>query len=302
MASLYFEQAQLMINVLTSIPLDGFALKGGTAINFFYENMPRYSVDIDLTFTKVSSRAEAIAEIHQAMHQIKHTLDKLNYNSLLINADDNNPAIKLNIFTENASVIIEPNTTLRGTLLPIENRSLVDQVVNTFKVSAAVPCLAYQEVYAGKLNAMLDRQHPRDIFDMHKYWQKNQSIKDLLDCFIAYVAQSNRPFSELLDSNELDITKVYETDFAGMTVEKISIDALINTRKTLFSEIKKSMTDSHKDFLLSMMRGTPDWSLMPFSDLKDMPAIQWKLHNIEKMPAVKNTAEIKKLKKIFDYR
>jgi len=120
-----------------------------------------------------------------------------------------------------------------------------------------------------------------------------------LDCFIAYVAQSNRPFSEILNSNELDITKVYETDFVGMTVEKIDINVLLNTRKVIISEIKRSMTDSHKDFLLSMMEGKPNWSLMPFSGLKDMPAIQWKLHNIGKMPIVKNTAEIKKLENIF---
>jgi predicted nucleotidyltransferase component of viral defense system len=300
MASQYFDQAQLMLNVLTSMPFDSFALKGGTAINFFYENMPRYSVDIDLVFTKISTRSEALREIHQGMAQIKQAMDKLKYNSFLVNASENNPAIKLNVSNKKASIIIEPNTTLRGMLLPIENKELTAKAVDIFKVSASIPCLAYQELYAGKLNAAVDRQHPRDIFDMYLYWQKNKTLKDLIDCFVAYIAQNKRSFSELLEPNELDITRIYETDFVGMTTEKISLDTLVGFRKMLFAEIKKVLNVKHKLFLISFMQNKPDWSLLPFSHLQAMPAIQWKLQNIAEMSAVKNKTEIRKLEKIFD--
>jgi len=152
----------------------------------------------------------------------------------------------------------------------------------------------------GKLNAAVDRQHPRDIFDMYLYWQKNKTLKNLIDCFVAYIAQNKRPFSELLEPNELDITRIYETDFVGMTVGKISLDTLVGFRKMLFAEIKKVLNVKHKVFLLSFMQNKPDWSLLPFSHLPAMPAIQWKLQNIAKMSEVKNKAEIRKLEIIFD--
>jgi predicted nucleotidyltransferase component of viral defense system len=296
----YFDQASLMLNVLTSIQWDCFALKGGTAINFFYEQMPRYSVDIDLAYTKISGRAEALQAIHTEMAKIKQTLEKLNYKTVLVNADKDNPAIKLTVFNDKASIIIEPNTTSRGTLLPVEHKELTDKAVDIFKVSASVPCLAYPEVYAGKLCAMVSRQHPRDIFDMYWYWQKNQTLNDLIDCFIAYVIQSNRPFSELLAPNEQDITVIYESDFVGMVKDTISLDTLLKHRKIIFSEIKKSLTKQHIAFLLSMMQNKPDWSLMPFPILQKLPAIQWKLQNIAKISADKNKTEIEKLKNIFD--
>jgi len=291
----YFAQAELMLNVLTSMPFDNFALKGGTAINFFYENMPRYSVDIDLTWTKISPRDAAITEIHNAMKIIEQNLKKLNFNTVLLNANKDNPAIKLNVTNQNASVIIEPNTTLRGNLLPVEIKNLTEKSIKTFKVSGSIPCLAYKEVYAGKLTAMISRQHPRDIFDMYLYLRKNNNIKDLMDCFIAYLAQGNRPFSELLNPNETDITRIYETDFYGMTIEKISIDLLIETRKTIFSQVKKYLTNSHKSFLISLLLDKPEYHLMPFDNLSSLPAIQWKLQNISKMNNEKRKKEIMKL-------
>ena len=201
----------------------------------------------------------------------------------------------MNVTNQNASVIIEPNTTLRGNLLPVEIKELTENPIKIFKVSGSIPCLAYKEVYAGKLNAMISRQHPRDIFDMYLYLQRNNNIKDLMDCFIAYLAQGNRPFSELLNPNEIDIARIYETDFYGMTVEKISIDLLIETRKTIFSQIKQFLTNSHKNFLISLLLGKPEYHLMPFNNLSTLPAIHWKLQNISKMNNKKRSEEISKL-------
>ena len=50
----YRRQVQLLIRVLPSIAEEAcFALKGGTAINLFVRDMPRLSVDIDLTYLPV---------------------------------------------------------------------------------------------------------------------------------------------------------------------------------------------------------------------------------------------------------
>lgn len=48
--SRFYEQARAMLNILPfALREECFALKGGTAINFFVRDMPRLSVDIDLT-------------------------------------------------------------------------------------------------------------------------------------------------------------------------------------------------------------------------------------------------------------
>jgi predicted nucleotidyltransferase component of viral defense system len=59
----YENQVQLLVNCLPVISeYDCFALKGGTAINLFYRNLPRLSVDIDLAYIKFSDRKEAFGE------------------------------------------------------------------------------------------------------------------------------------------------------------------------------------------------------------------------------------------------
>jgi len=47
-----------------------FALKGGSAINLFVRDMPRLSVDIDLTFLPIKDRSESLVEINAALNRI----------------------------------------------------------------------------------------------------------------------------------------------------------------------------------------------------------------------------------------
>mgnify|MGYP000893282485 CR=1 FL=1 len=74
----YFEQAKLMLSIL---PIDGqekeFALKGGTALNFFYLNLPRLSVDIDLTFLPVKPRDETLRDITNSLSRISDKVKRL---------------------------------------------------------------------------------------------------------------------------------------------------------------------------------------------------------------------------------
>jgi len=56
----FFRHAQLMLRSLPHVAAeDCFALKGGTAINLFWRDLPRLSVDIDLTYVPVEPRAPA---------------------------------------------------------------------------------------------------------------------------------------------------------------------------------------------------------------------------------------------------
>lgn len=54
MNDIYKKQVALLIRIMPSVyRIKDFAVHGGTAINLFHKNMPRYSVDIDLTYIPI---------------------------------------------------------------------------------------------------------------------------------------------------------------------------------------------------------------------------------------------------------
>ncbi len=73
----YFRQVDLLVQMLPLVEkYDCFALKGGTAINLFVRDMPRLSVDIDLTYVPVNKREDALAEIDASFRSLKNNLIK----------------------------------------------------------------------------------------------------------------------------------------------------------------------------------------------------------------------------------
>lgn len=72
----YVAQVALLVRILPYVAKEKiFALKGGTAINLFYRDLPRLSVDIDLTYLPVKDRAESLVEINDAMDRIAAAIE-----------------------------------------------------------------------------------------------------------------------------------------------------------------------------------------------------------------------------------
>jgi len=72
----YEEQVQLLVQIIPAIAEEAcFALKGGTAINLFYRDMPRLSVDVDLVFLPIKDRAESLAEIDAALERVRGRIE-----------------------------------------------------------------------------------------------------------------------------------------------------------------------------------------------------------------------------------
>lgn len=114
--------------------------------------------------------------------------------------------------------------------------------------------------------------------------------QEILDCFVVYLAGHNRPVHEVLFSKPHPIKETFKNEFAGMTSEPISLDALLNTQQQLMTELPQALTQNHRKFLLSLVQAKPDWSLLPFNHLQDMPAIKWKLQNLSNLKS-KNLAK-----------
>lgn len=260
-----------------------FALKGGTALNLFVQDLPRLSVDIDVVFTDhAMEREPALIAIGNDLQTAKAKLERMGY-SAMIRKTQKGDEVKLLVADQASQIKVEVNFVFRGTLLPVTQRALVSSARTLFTTSMELPVLAIPELYGSKLVAALDRQHPRDWFDVAAMIDSHGLEATMVDCFVAYIAGHNRPIHEVLFSNDLPLDEIFNSDFFGMTAADIPLQRLIETRQHIRQELPKVLTDVHRCFLLSFVRAEPDWSLMPFEHLKDMPAIRWKLLNLKKL-------------------
>jgi hypothetical protein len=148
---------------------------------------------------------------------------------------------------------------------------------------AEIQVVSFADLYAGKLVAALDRQHPRDLFDV-QHLLANEGIDDALyQAFLAYILSHNRPTHELLQPRLKDIRRTFETEFVGMTVRETSLEMLLATREQLVAEIRSRLDETSKVFLRSFHTLTPDWNLIRSPTLRHLPAIRWKLMNLERL-------------------
>jgi hypothetical protein len=80
-----------------------------------------------------------------------------------------------------------------------------------------------------------------------------------------------------------DVRYDYEHNFTGMTVEPVPLEALLAARERMVREIQQGLDDNERKFLLSLAFADPDWSLLGIPHLEHLPAIRWKLHNLEQL-------------------
>ena len=276
----YKDRVSLLLDILPIVAKRKcFALKGGTALNLFIWEMPRLSVDIDLVYLPISDRDEALKDISANLTIIKDELEKI-------------LRIKV-VLTDNAKLVcskggtivkVEVNTIIRGSLFDVEEIEVVDAVQDEFGKFAAISVLNKAEIYGGKICAALDRQHPRDIFDVSKILDEgkgdfNEKIKE---AFMFYLLSHNRPINEILFSRINDKKADFKNQFEGMAKEKFDYEDFIKISKLLREKISNLFSDNDKKFILSFKKGKPEWSLF-VKDISQYPSIKWKLANINNL-------------------
>ena len=306
-SSVYSAQVDLLLQVLPYVAKEEiFALKGGTAINLFIREMPRLSVDIDLTYLPLDSRTEALKNIQEGLGRIKADIEK-NVPGVTINTVPLNGGtdVKLNCQGNGAQIKIEANTITRGNIFPTELMQVVDSVQDEFDKFAAINVVSMAELYGGKICAAVDRQHPRDVFDVKLLLENEGFTDEIWEGFKIGLISHYKPISELLSPILKDQESAFDNQFAGMTTVEFSYDDYELTRTLLIKVIGERLTDEDKRFLLSFESGEPDWELFPIPVLKDLPAIQWKLLNINKLKKVnakKHAQMIENLKDVIALR
>lgn len=281
----YIDAVRLLLQVAPEIFRDPvFALKGGTAINLFLHDMPRLSVDLDLVYMDHQpARDDALQHIAGALANAATLLES---RSMRCERGSGAEETKLFVERKRVRVKIEVNHVFRGTVLPVTARTLSGKAQDTFFTDIELPVLHPHELYGGKLVAAMDRQHPRDLFDVLGLYERDGLTEGIVECFVCYLAGHNRPVHEVLFANPIDIARSYANEFAGMTREPLPLEDLLRVRTRLFAELPSALSENHREFLLGLVRGEPDWSLMSCPHLRDMPAIRWKLANLQRLREV----------------
>jgi len=301
----YFKQVELILQTIPHVAAEaGFALKGGTAINLFVRDMPRLSVDIDLTYLPVEEpRETALNKISEGLRRIAVALKGVMPGVKIQESQRQDPSriTKLVVATAQARIKIEPNEVIRGSVFPSEDRELTQRAENMFERSVTASVLSIPDLYGGKICAALDRQHPRDLFDVKVLLEQEGITDEIRKASVVYLASHDRPMSELLDPTRKEQRQIYESEFAGMTMDEVSYEDLLEARENLIETVRKELTNDERAFLISLKEGQPKWSLMGIKGIEHLPAVQWKLKNIQRMSRKKHVEALDKLKKIFGY-
>lgn len=280
----YAAQVELLVRAIPVVADEpSFALKGGTAINLFYRDMPRLSVDIDLTYVPMDDRPTALANINSAFDRMveraNRTLPSVEAQRISGGGDGDT---RLLLRGPAAEVKVEVSPVTRGTVGEPRIMRVTDAVEDAFGF-AEMSVVAFEDLYAGKLCAALDRQHPRDLYDVELLYAHEGITDALFRTFLVYAACSPRPLHEIINPHMIEIDRAFALEFDGMTVDLVPLPVLLAARERLVRDLQARITGAAAQFLLSVHDGSPDFELIGLPAAAALPAIRWKLINLEKL-------------------
>ncbi|ATA25462.1 hypothetical protein BIY26_20815 [Brenneria goodwinii] len=301
---IYARQVKLLMTALPHVAREScFALKGGTAINLFVQNFPRLSVDIDLVYKTFMDRDTDLSAINDALMRITESLNG-RAGITAIRQENKADEKRIIVNTIDAQIKIEVSPVWRGLLLPPTEMPVCEQVEMEYGFTT-MNVVSLADLYGGKICAALDRQHPRDLFDVLNMLEKPGLTREIFDGFLCYLAGHPRPIAELLAPNwdTARIATLYQQEFSGMTQQETSLESLLSVTTLLPQALKSHFTARDRQFLLSYKQNHPDWSLYRYPDIQHLPAIRWKQRNLAALNAknaAKFTAAVNKLERILE--
>jgi len=284
MNPVYLETARLLTQVAPFVFVDDeFALKGGTAINLFLRDMPRLSVDLDLVFIDhTATRVDALTRINAGIRATERRLQRRGFEVFVPEAVEEGEA-RLMVRHGAMQVKVEINPVMRGAVHPARRSNMTALARDTLLADLEIPILSPEDVYGGKLVAALDRQHPRDLFDVMELYAHGGITAGIRRAFVVYLASHNRPVHEVLFPQMHNLELEFERNFAGMTAEPVELAALIDVRDRMTRDLQGSLDADERQFLLSVVQAEPDWQRMGIPHLERLPAIRWKLQNLARL-------------------
>ena len=309
-SSVYAQKVELLLRLIPIVMEEEvFAIHGGTAINLFLKDLPRYSVDIDLTYIPLADRQTSLDDINMHLNVIAEKAKKAFKGMHIVPNFSKGMHIVPNFSTckllceyRGRQVKIEVNQTKRGIIGgDVQTIPLSEKAQEEFSLFCEASVVPLTQLYGGKIAAALSRQHPRDLFDV-KYMDipLSKCREGLIFCLLG----SDRPIHESFAPSMIDQREAMENQFAGMTDIPFTYEEFEDTRTKLINDVKSLMTDADKKFLISFESGQPEWNGYEFEYFKDYPSVQWKLLNLKKLAkqnSQKLQEEADKLRNLFNF-
>lgn len=141
-------------------------LKGGTAINLLYMNLPRLSVDIDLDYIGSLDKENTIKDRMIIMNSLDIFMSKEGY---FVSTKSRESAILAsrtysftNAFGNKDNIKIEINFIDRVHIFDIEKVEM-----SYFERNATISAPIKEELFGMKICALIDRGKPRDLYDVN---------------------------------------------------------------------------------------------------------------------------------------
>lgn len=263
-------------------------LKGGTAINLFYLTLARLSVDIDLNYIGELDRERMLrgrVEVAKSVEQISLALGYK-----VQRGTDEHALIEWYLGFQNHAgtfdqIQVEINFLMRACVFPPKVRPampIADEKSCEFSV------LAVEELFAGKIKAMIQRQHPRDLYDLYRFVKTGPAHE-----------------ADLLRKSAVLFSSTMDRDFRAYDLKRFTIDAE-GIQRLLYPLLKaedrptgaemfavaepllKDVLDHNRenDFLEQMAAGkyTPELLFPEHPDIveriRQHPALLWKARNV----------------------
>jgi len=297
MNKMYRQQVELLLRIIPTLEeVDSFAIHGGTAINLYILDLPRYSVDIDVTYTPIKSREESFTEIRKNLTIIKEKV-KTVVPDIVITEKPN----KIYCTQKGVMVKIEVSGTKRGLIDPALLRPLCNAAQNEFETANKARIVSLSQLYGGKIAAALDRQHPRDLFDVKLMFDFITNFEQIKRGFFYSLLGSDRPIIESLHPNRVDHQETLVKQFAGMTKIPFSYDDYEETREKLVDFINSNLSREDKAFLIAFEAGE---DLSPYTEYQEylhFPSVEWKMLNISKLKKINPTKHRKSVENLEDF-
>ncbi len=178
---------------------------------------------------------------------------------------------------------VKVNFVMRGTVQPVRMEPLAPRASETLLADLEIPVVSLKDMYGGKLVAALDRQHPRDLFDVMQLFAHEGITPGIRRTFVVYLASHNRPVHEVLFPTLQDIRPEYEQNFIGMTTEPVALEGLLAARERMLRELQQGLDTNERQFLLSPVANKPNWLLLGIAHLEKLPGFRWKLQNLQRL-------------------
>jgi predicted nucleotidyltransferase component of viral defense system len=242
--------------------------------------MPRLSVDIDLTYIPFNDREKDLRDIGVLLENLSARLKKIIPGISIRSSHPEKDEVKLFCRLTNSEVKIEVNTINRGLMDDPQIMTLCNAAQQKFNSWCEMKIVPIGQLFGGKIVAALDRQHPRDIFDIKKLLEKGNLDPHIIKGFLFCLFSSKRPIDEILKPNMLEYNQLIENQFSGMTQDNFTPSDYHVVRDKLINEILNLLSEDQKSMILSFCETNPEWI---YEDWSKYPGIAWKFRNLKKL-------------------